>query len=78
MPVSLDLLKTHWSSKRLLRYRNEFLSDLIADHAHTRPECLSDKILGDLGLFGSLQVKGIDKNVRVEKVLSGAHSFLPA
>jgi hypothetical protein len=25
-----------------------------------------------------LQVKGTDKNVRVKKVLSGAHSFLPA
>jgi hypothetical protein len=25
-----------------------------------------------------LQVKCINKNVRVEKVLSGAHSFLPA
>jgi hypothetical protein len=29
-----------------------------------------------LGLLGSLQVKGVDKNVGVEKVSSVAHSFL--
>ena len=38
----------------------------------------SDKIFGSLRLLLSMQVKGVDENVRVEKVLSGAHSSLRA
>ena len=76
VPIPLNLIERHRSFERFPGYRNEFLSNLKADHARARRERISDEILGSLGLLGSLQVKGVDKNVGVEKVSSVAHSFL--
>jgi hypothetical protein len=74
VPVSLEMLEAHRVAKRFPRNRNKLLRYLVADHPGTRRERFCDKILGTRGFVGSLRVKGIDKNVRVEKVLSGAHS----
>ena len=78
MPVSLDLLKTHWSEKRFPCYRNKLLRNLVTDHSQPRSQSFGDKILGSLRLLLSMPVKSVDENVGVEKVPSGAHSSLRA